>query len=111
VGTQYQGNLSADSGADSVLSVALNGPGDFGSASISISGTFVGTVQFEASGDGSTWDSIEASDLVGDAPVDSASAPGLWQLSVSALTNLRVRCSAFTSGVIAVTINLSTAFF
>jgi hypothetical protein len=121
VPNQYTANLTATSpsgGPDvaaGVLSIPLNGPNaaNIGSASIGIAGTFVGTVQFEASGDGgATWYGIEAIPVTPpNTAVDSATAPGLFQICVAALTNLRARCSAFTSGTIGVTINLSNAAF
>ncbi len=115
---QFQASLTA---ADSTgnnpagtLSVPLNGPNmqNCGSASVVLSGTFVGTVQFEASGDGgTTWVAIAGTPPGTSTPVTSATAPGVWQFQPAALTNIRARCSAFSSGTIVATINLSTAGF
>jgi hypothetical protein len=118
----YQNNITAQSAESpdeavpaAELSVSLGGPNmdNCASAGITLSGTFVATLQFEASGDGgNTWDSLAAVPSGGGAAVTSAAAPGLWQVCVAGLTNLRVRCSAFTSQTnLLATIKLSTAPF
>lgn len=76
---------------------------------IQITGTFVGTVQFEQTIDGTTWVSLSMTPYNSSTTVTSATAPGLW---TGAVTNnkIRVRCSAYTSGSIVVT-KISTEAF
>jgi hypothetical protein len=81
-----------------------------GTVAVQIVGTFVGTVAFEASVDGTNFVAVAgAVTAATEARVVSATAPGLWQINAAGYTVLRARCSAFTSGTINVTINRSTA--
>lgn len=114
--SQYTADLTAQSTdgsvAGSALEVSLNNPPSPGSASFVLSGTFSATLQFEGSGNGGTsWDAVDCFPPNSATAVTSATAPGLWQCNVASLTNLRVRCSAFTSGPVVATINTSTATF
>ena len=70
---------------------------------IQVSGTFVGTVTFEATIDGDNWVSVEGAS-VGDSTSLSttATAPGIWRISVLGLSTIRARISAYTSGAITV---------
>jgi hypothetical protein len=77
---------------------------------IQVTGTFVGTVTFEVTVDGTNW--VAAAAVVTAATtarVTTATAAGLWQLPVAGFVAARVRCSAFTSGTINVTMNRSAA--
>jgi hypothetical protein len=114
--SQYTADLTAQSSdgsvAGSALSVSLNSPPSPGSASIVLSGTFDATLQFEASANGGTsWLPVACFPPNSETFVTDATGPGTWQLNVAGLTNLRVRCSAFTSGPVVATINTSTAAF
>ncbi len=81
---------------------AANGVG------IQITGTFVGTITFEVSVDGTNWVAAAAAVTVAtEARVTTATAPGLWQINVAGYTGMRARCTAFTSGTITVTLNRS----
>jgi hypothetical protein len=74
-------------------------------AGVQITGTWAGTVQFEGSIDGTNFFALGAfppGSLL--APVTSATANGQWFLPCGGLNKVRVRCSAFTSGTIAVTV-------
>lgn len=81
--------------------------GDAGSATILVTGTWVATLQFEASVDGITYAAINFVPPNSTSPVTSATANGTWQGNVAGYKNVRVRCSAFTSGTAVVTINSS----
>jgi hypothetical protein len=71
-------------------------------STITLSGSWSATVQYEVSGDhGVTW--------VGAPIVTSATGNGTTQFNVSAYTNIRARVSAFVSGPVNVTIIGSTA--
>lgn len=77
------------------------------SATVVISGTFTGTLQFEASTDGVNFIAIPGFPLAGGASVTSATSTGTWSFSIAALTQMRVRASAFASGTAAITIQAS----
>ena len=70
---------------------------------IQISGTWVGTVQFEGTVDGTNWASLLMTPLAGGATVTSATGNNVWTFA-AALVGVRVRCSTFTSGTIVVSI-------
>ena len=79
-------------------------------ASVSLSGTFSATVQFETSADGgNTYQALAMNPSGGGAAASSATVPGIWSACVSAFTNIRVRASSYASGTIVATINTSTA--
>lgn len=76
-----------------------------GSVGIQAAGTFVGTVTFRASIDGTNFedlDMIAAGDRVHAAAVKTATAPGLWRTIVSGWNVVRVICTAYTSGTITI---------
>lgn len=70
-------------------------------ATIQLTGTFVGTVTFEVSSDfETTWAAILGNPIGGGAQASSATATGVWAFQVGAQSHIRARCSAFTSGTI-----------
>jgi len=108
------GNLTAAAATcgttNGCISLHLFNGGSFSttSATITLSGTFVATVQFESSGDnGITWVSILGIPLGGGTGVTSATGTGTWTFGVAALTDIRARASAYTSGTAATTIQAS----
>lgn len=76
-----------------------------GSAGVQITGTFVGTLQFEQTIDNATWMTLSLTPNGGSVGVTSATATGLWFGSIAGAKKMRVRFSAFTSG----TANVSTS--
>jgi Zn-dependent M28 family amino/carboxypeptidase len=70
---------------------------------VQITGTFVGTLSFEATVDGTNYVPVAAEPVAGGASVTSATGPGLWRIRAGGFHSLRVRCSAFTSGAPVVT--------
>jgi hypothetical protein len=92
------GSLTATSQA--VTYSALAGKSTVG---VQITGTFVATVTFEATIDGTNWTAINAVTNQTGALVTTATATGLWQIDVAGYIGFRVRCSAFTSGTVVVT--------
>lgn len=81
-------------------------------AKIDVRGTFVATLAFEASMNGTDWVAIQvsASGLIttATAPATSAAAPGNFATAdLTGFTAFRVRCSAYTSGSAVVTISLT----
>src|ERR1039458_2825046 len=100
------------SGSDCSVStncvVANLGPGS-GGVVITVAGSFTGTLQFEAAGDGVTYAPINATPLNSTTAVTSATSTGTWQVNVAGLTNFRVRASALSGGTPSVSISYSTA--
>lgn len=75
--------------------------GEAGIIAVSIKGTFVGTLQFEATIDGVNYYSCSgtvAGAVAGIANVPSTTANGDWFVPVAAALSFRVRFSAYTSG-------------
>lgn len=109
---QASANLSASSAAcvPATGCVALQVNSAFGGATFTLSGTFVVTASFEASGDGgATWVALNATPSNGTTAVTTATVPGTWQANVAGYTHVRIRPSAYTSGRIVANIQLSTA--
>lgn len=80
-----------------------------GAASVQITGTFTGTIQLEASLDGTNYRGIEMIDISsmhGNAPTvaTSITAPIILAANIFALAYLRFRASAWSSGTANVTI-------
>lgn len=76
---------------------------------INIVGTFVGTVTFEATIDGTNWVATAAGAAATPTTfVTTATAPGLFVADCFQFVGFRVRCSAFTSGSIVTTITTAT---
>lgn len=97
------GNIKAqDTGCLTVASCTWQKlPSGAGTTSITLSGTFSATLQFEISADnGTTW--VAASTA-------SSTSAGVTTFSVSGYTDVRVRCSTYSSGVIGAAIFSSTS--
>lgn len=83
---------------------------DKGSAGLTISGTWTGTITFEGSADGGvSWTAIDAWPLGSRTAVTTTTAVGQWQFNVAGLTTIRARASATISGAATVTISPSYA--
>lgn len=67
-----------------------------------VRGTFSATVTWEGSIDGTNWSSIRAMNMGDGVVAATATAAGLYQLSVAGLAYVRARISAFTSGTVTV---------
>lgn len=102
--TTVSGSLTA-----AATSVTLSAPGASGSATIQIIGTWVATVQFEATTDGTNFYAVNAQPVVGGAFVTSSTTNGQWLIGTAGAAQVRVRCSAFTSGTIVITLVCSSA--
>jgi len=93
--------------ANSFQTFALNG---HSAAALTIVGGFVGTAAIEASGDGGATYAPASGKIRGSALTSaSVTAPGLFEVDVTAMTHIRVRATAFTSGPITVTCAASAA--
>lgn len=68
-----------------------------------VTGTFVGTVTFEATVDGANWDALEVTDLSDSTSLaTTATAPGIFVANCKGLAQVRAQVSAYTSGAISV---------
>jgi hypothetical protein len=74
-----------------------------GSVGVQVAGTFVGTVTFEGTLDGTNYVSILGLPAAGGAVVSTATGVGTWQIPNWGYATIRARCSAFTSGTITLT--------
>lgn len=111
-GQTYTGSLTASAtscasiGASCVIGQVNSSNG---AATFSLSGSFSGTVQFEALADATNnnWVALSVTPSNSTTTVTSATAAGTWQANIAGYTAVRIRCSAFSSGPIAATIVVS----
>lgn len=86
--------------------VALNVRG-MASVAVQIDGTFVGTVTFEGSLDGTTYSALLLTPIGTSTAVTSATGTGLWRGNIGGLQRVRARMSAYTSGTATVMVAAS----
>lgn len=105
------GGLSGGGFGEAFADIDANGEtvnsvtGAYGSGSIEITGTWVGTLQFEARAV-SGWHALLAYPVgTTNAPVTSTTGNGAWQFQTGGLSHVRVRASAWTSGTATVITN------
>ena len=72
-------------------------------AAIQTTGTWVGTLQFEATINEDDWFSIEATPIPTGTNISSVTANDKWTVNILGYSKIRVRCSAYTSGRVSVT--------
>lgn len=82
-------------GAAQVVTLALAGQS---AAAAQITGTWVGTITFEASLDGTTWTAINAVSASTSTPQTTTTVNGLYRVTPGGLQQIRANMSAFTSG-------------
>jgi putative flippase GtrA len=75
-----------------------------GGVGIQLTGTWAGTVTFEATVDGSTWVTVAAVPAAGGASVTSATANGVWTVENKGFSGVRARFSTATSGTVVATL-------
>ena len=97
-GTPYISNRITANGG--VIVLGLIGQG---AAGIQVSGTWVGTLEFEAAV-GETMLAVYGMPINGTTAVTSATANGVWRVDVAGLRAVQVRASAWTSGSALITI-------
>ena len=88
----------------------------FGAYSVTVTGTFSGTLQFEGTGNGdgsnsSYYTALGMTPLAGGSAVTSTTGVGTWTASASGLTGVRVRASAIASGTAVIAMNPSFVAF
>lgn len=91
--------------------VALALPSSAATATVTISGTFSATAQFEVSADGTNYVAVNGAPYPSGNSVTSATAAGTWTFPVGGMAVIRVRASAYSSGGINVGIQSSSAPF
>ena len=101
--TIVTGNITTNGGT--ITSVECDG---CSTASVQLIGTWVGTVAFEGSLDNTNWFALNASPFPSGAFVTTTSGTGQWIINSAGVDYIRVRATAFTSGSIAVTIDISS---
>lgn len=106
---QASGTITATGATCAVTNACLSTSvaNTIATANVTVSGTYVGTLQFEGSGDGTNFFSLSGAQLT--SSTAAVNTGGTWTFSVAGLTNIRVRASAYTSGTATVTILLSAA--
>ena len=75
---------------------------NYGGVAVEISGTFSGTVTFEASGNGDAWFAVSGTNRTSGTAANTATAPGLYVVKIPGCHRFRARVSAYTSGNITV---------
>jgi hypothetical protein len=109
-----QSLITGSATANSTVSASVSGVSSF---SVQLSGTWTGTVQFEKSIDGgTTWASVGLNGVGATGTVTTvtgagANANALLHGNAGNLTNVRVRCTAYTSGTVTVKIQPSYGVF
>ena len=88
----------------SAACVRLDLEDDAGAVSVTVSGTYSATLQFEGTGDGTNWVSVDATPFPSGTDVNSTTSTGTWRVNGAGLQAVRVRASAYTSGTASVTI-------
>lgn len=108
LGAEDVGPLYGDTATGNITgttSVSISKPFGFCTVGIQLSGTFVGTLIFEGSLDNSNYVAMSVVPMGGTGvPITSATAPGIFQADATGVATFRVRCTAYTSGTIAVTL-------
>ena len=77
--------------------------GGMSKIAIQVVGITVATVTFEATIDGTNWVSLSGLNVASAAAISTLAADGIFSATVSGLTSVRARISAWTSGTITAT--------
>ena len=95
------GSLTA---AAQTVSLALSGQSG---AVVQISGTWVGTITFEGTVNGTNFDPINGVFSASSTPKTTATVNGLYRITPAGLASMRVNMTAFTSGTAVISIRAS----
>ena len=93
--------------AAAAQTVALSMAGGLSAAAAQITGTWVGTIQFEGTVDGTTWVPINGVYAGANAPSPTISGNGVVRLTPSGLASFRLHMTAWTSGTATITLRAS----
>lgn len=95
--------------------VVATGMGDMDGVLVTTTGTFTGTIAFEASNDGTNWFAVLMNRASSVAQESTRALTGTtleaWRANVSGFGQFRVRCSAYTSGTASITVQPCSASF
>lgn len=107
-------NLTAGAAADSncgptnCLTVTVNS--NSGGATFDLTGTFSGTLTFEASGNnGASYRTLSVTPSNSTTTVTTATGVGTWQANIAGYTQIRIRFSTYSSGTATASITPSLA--
>ncbi len=90
---------AADSACATQNTCAVFAPGNSASLTFGITGTFSGTLTFQGTIDGTTWVTLQVTNLAsGATPVTTATSTGQFALSNTGLVSVRVAGTSWTSG-------------
>ena len=103
VDTTTSGNITAISQS---VALALNGKSG---VAVQITGTWIGTLQFEGTIDGTNWVAINGVVAGTSTPGQTTTTNGIVRLTPSGLAQVRVTSTAFTSGTAVISIRASDA--
>lgn len=97
--TQYSALNAAATGAGTAMQVDDRVAS---SAVFQLTGTFVATVTWQGTVDGTNWSSVVAVDLSSatSAASSTATAPGMFRIDTTGLTAVRPNVTAYTSGTV-----------
>lgn len=95
------GSLAA---LNATVALTLNGQS---AATVQVTGTWVGTLQFEGTLDGTTWIPINAIAASTSAPQPTTTVNGLYRITPAGLATFRVNATAYTSGTAVITMRAS----
>jgi hypothetical protein len=101
IDTQYISASSSD--CSTAGSCATFDPGALPAVTYAVSGTFTATLQMEATADGINWTSVNIVNIASSVNGTQISGAGTFSFSNSGFVKVRVRCSAYTSGLIRIT--------
>ncbi|MHB1097877.1 MAG: hypothetical protein ACYC3F_17095 [Gemmatimonadaceae bacterium] len=82
----------------------LTGLPSTGTLAVQVTGTFVGTITFEVSVDGTTFVAFNMTPSNSGTDASTATAPGAFSKPIGGYSVARARCSAYTSGTPVVTL-------
>jgi len=99
----YSKSLTMQSAAVATGNGVVFDVGDLASLVMQVTGTFVGTVTFEATVDQTNWVAVQTINLNDGTVGTTGTAAGLYACVVAGLKQVRARISAYTSGSITVT--------
>lgn len=89
-------------------SVTLDVQG-YGAVAIQVKGTWVATLGFDGTVDGTNWQNLQAVPSGSGSPVTTTASNGIWLVECGGLNQIRVFADAFTSGTATVNLQANVA--
>lgn len=87
----------------------VNFPANTSAVAVQVTGTWVGTLEFQGSVDGTNYTTLRGYPVGGGSYASEASANGAWTALTSGLLHFRVRATSWSSGSATVTLNPTAA--